>query len=537
MIRRITLLAILIALGPVAGAQAPVDGFVLMREANALARDGLYRVALLRYREAAAAGVDSPLFHYNLGIVQYRLNDFAAAVSSLVRATSDTELAPLARYNIGLAQIALGDEAAALSAFEQVVDMGAGRELRRLARRASASLVDDRASASASTVRERSAVSGRGESDDGIPGFNVLLRAQYGQADNVYRAPSEAYVDLSLPGQPTIAPIVYAASMMPVDLLVEYAITNEAQDSEFQFQYLLNGEYYDKEFANADRVHQRVSLGAHTELDAQSGNRRILNSSIFMSRHHEKNFNPDDGLDRSLGDLDLGDRFNYRGAGIELEYAHGMGRWSYGFDALLERRHFDNEPLLTNYDHEFYFGSLWTELALNSNTRLRVGLEQFRRVYDERVARDLAGALLITNPSLEYVYQAYQLGIERQLGQRFEIEFGVERLQRTDQFLGYNDYTRDGVEMVLTLSPGARMDISAKFDVGSYEYPSAFAFNDPAGGIRETKSSEFELRLEYAFTSRISLWASMEIEEVVSSDFRAEYERSIATLGVLWRRR
>ena len=47
-----------------------------MAEGNALVRSGVYRTALLRYREAAAAGLDTPLLHYNLGVVHYELGDF-----------------------------------------------------------------------------------------------------------------------------------------------------------------------------------------------------------------------------------------------------------------------------------------------------------------------------------------------------------------------------------------------------------------------------------------------------------------------------
>ena len=58
-----------------AGRAAAQTAAELMAEGNQLARSGIYRTALLRYREAAAAGLESALLHYNLGVVHYELGD------------------------------------------------------------------------------------------------------------------------------------------------------------------------------------------------------------------------------------------------------------------------------------------------------------------------------------------------------------------------------------------------------------------------------------------------------------------------------
>ena len=70
------LLAACAALLIAAPCAAQLSGGQLMEEGNALARAGIYRTALLRYREAAAAGLDSPLLHYNLGVTYYRLGEY-----------------------------------------------------------------------------------------------------------------------------------------------------------------------------------------------------------------------------------------------------------------------------------------------------------------------------------------------------------------------------------------------------------------------------------------------------------------------------
>ncbi|HEY9182315.1 MAG TPA: hypothetical protein VIQ99_03885, partial [Gammaproteobacteria bacterium] len=64
-----------------AGPAAAQSASALFAEGNSLARSGVYRTALLRYREAAAAGLDSPLLHYNVGVVYYKLGEFADAAA------------------------------------------------------------------------------------------------------------------------------------------------------------------------------------------------------------------------------------------------------------------------------------------------------------------------------------------------------------------------------------------------------------------------------------------------------------------------
>src|SRR5688500_5997262 len=85
------------------GRAAAQSAAELAAEGNQLVRSGVYRTALLRYRDAAAAGLDTPLLHYNLGVVHYELGQFAESAAEFARAATDPALAALASYNRGLA--------------------------------------------------------------------------------------------------------------------------------------------------------------------------------------------------------------------------------------------------------------------------------------------------------------------------------------------------------------------------------------------------------------------------------------------------
>jgi len=531
------LLAALLAGTPVLQAAAQTDGPALMREGNSLVRQGLYRAALLRYREAAASGVDSPLLHYNLGVVYYRLERYAEAEQELARAAEDSRLASLATYNRGLAQLALGDEVAAETSFLAVADSPAKRELRRLAERAAERAAGSAAAAGPAPAPERRRATRR---DDAAPNdLRLFAFARLAQDDNVYRAPADPYVDQSDPAQPLVTPVVYSASYVPVDVVVEYLLPNEAEDTNFIFAYRMNGDFYDKEFSNATTVWQELSIGADIELGEQTRARRqrTLESKFFVRSREETNFDPDDGLDRAVNGEGIADRFRYRSAGIDVDYAHTLGDWEWGFDLDFERRQYATVALLTNFDHEYYSTRLWAEHELNRATSISFGLRQFRRAYDERRARDLTGVLLSTNPALEYDYSGLQIGVRRRVGDAFELRFDYLRLERVDGFVGYYDYTQDVVRLGARYRPSSRLEAGAAVSSHVYDFPNAFAFNLASAGERELDTGAAELELEYSFNRRISLWASLEMFLSRSSDPRYAYDRSVSMLGVKWRRR
>ncbi|NQV87004.1 MAG: tetratricopeptide repeat protein [Woeseiaceae bacterium] len=58
-------------------------------EGNRLFREDLYWAALLRYRQAADAGLDTPLLHYNMGNAHYRAGQHDRARTAFEQALVD----------------------------------------------------------------------------------------------------------------------------------------------------------------------------------------------------------------------------------------------------------------------------------------------------------------------------------------------------------------------------------------------------------------------------------------------------------------
>jgi hypothetical protein len=515
-------------------ARAQPRAQALLDEGNSLMRAGVYRTALLRYREAAAAGLDSALLHYNLGVAYYRVERYPEAAEEFEQASTDDRLAALARYNSGLARRAAGDDVAAEGSFRAAADISRNRDLRRLAERA-AELSSIREPSPARDQRRSSAVR-RPTEESRVGEFELRATARLGQDDNIYRSPAEPYVDLANAASPTVTPVVQSASFTPVDLLAAYSLHNEAGDTDFQFVYALDADFYPTESSSANRLSQRVSMGADILLGERNRRRRELQSAFFVRDHQETNFDPDTGLDREIDGEDISDRFSYQASGVEGEFDHRLGAWSWALDMRFERREYDAIPLVANYDHDYYYTSVSFERDIKSATALTFGVRRYSRVYDTRPARDLNGDLLTTSPAEEYDYNGVELGIERQLTRTIDLDFDYLRVERTDTFLGYYDYREDAVRLRAVFRPNDHFHLSVGGVARTYDYPNALAYNEPTAGPRELDERGLEALAEFRLGRRWSLHAALDNTDVTSTDARAAYTRARTTLGATWRR-
>ncbi len=512
----------------------------LAAEGNQLVRSGIYRTALLRYREAVAAGLDSPLLHYNLGVVHYELGNFAESADEFARAAGEPALGALASYNRGLALRAAGDSAAASAAFRAAAEGADDRNLRRLAE----SAADERAASSPATASGGRRFEAMVEPAARIGALELTASARLARDDNVYRAPAESYVDLSATGQPLVTPLVHSARFVPAELHAAYVLENESGDTEFLFRYDMKGAFYDAELSNATEVEQRLSMGADIVLGAADRRRRAVDTAFFVSTHREINFDPDDGLAREVeivvnGETvteDVSDRFSYRAAGVQGHFTHTLGRVTWALDLLFERDEYERTQLVANFDHDYFYTGVDVHYDLSDVMALNFGLRQYRTSYDERPARDLTGALLDTNPAQQYGHRGLKLGLERRLGRAIELEADYLRLDRTDEFVGYYDYTQDVLRVRFGFKPMARLGFSLAAIARIYDYPRALAFHVAAGGPRELEEVGIVLEAEYRITPRLALSAAIDSLDVTSTDARAAYRRTQSMLGVEWRK-
>ena len=112
--------------------------------------------------------------------------------------------------------------------------------------------------------------------------------------------------------------------------------------------------------------------------------------------------------------------------------------------------------------------------------------------------------------------------------------FDVERTERTDQYVGYNNYTRDSFSAEFHWNIGDRFDLEANGLYRLYDFPNAFAFHNPAAARKTQESLDAALLASYRMTRHLSLVAEAHHREVVSNDIRIQYDRTRYIIGVRW---
>ena len=121
-----------------------------------------------------------------------------------------------------------------------------------------------------------------------------------------------------------------------------------------------------------------------------------------------------------------------------------------------------------------------------------------------------------------------------EFSERFVTELSYYYTLRSDEFVGYNDYTKSKFRLKTTFDLTDRLHASIKFTYRDQQYSNAFAFDVPGQPGKEYQEIEVVARAEYRFTNHFSLRAVVGQEVVESSDPRGEYDRTRAAIGVKW---
>ena len=499
-------------------------------DGNRLFRDDLYWAALLRYRQAADEGMNTALLHYNTGVAHYRAKQHIRARQSLLKALDNPSLRVAARYNLGLNAFAAGDNQEALRWFRLVRDQEENRILQRYAVVAISRIRDIEARPTEFEVRAAEHEKKRTRK---FADLEFRARVSFGNDDNVFRSPDQPYTDFSNPAQPTVTPTVQSGVYMPVSLSAKYTI-NSLPFEGFYAAYRLAGRYYqDKELENANEYHHELAVGSEYRRREESRQRVVL-SAFKVAQHRETYFDPDDGSARLSGGVNVDGRMNYLRYGPELLLRQTNEHLSFAAVFRGQLWDYEDTEVLPEYDHEYFLTRLYAQYKFTETSLVRLTGEVYSRRYSDRPSYDLDGAQRLGNPDVRYDYIAAHFRARQRITDTlwFGADFG--RTERTDKYQGYNDYTRDDYSAEIHWSPGDRFDLEIAGIYRLYDYPNAFAFHEPAAGIKEQESTDISLLGSYRMTRSLTLIAEATYSEVTSNDIRIQYDRMEYVLGVRW---
>jgi Flp pilus assembly protein TadD len=500
----------------------------LFADGNRLFRDDLYWAALLRYRQASEAGMDTPLLHYNSGVAHYKAQQYARARESLIEAGKYGPLQPISHYNLGLNAYAQGDLDEAMRWFRRARDQQQRKDISRLADRAISRLNRELALAEPikvpATVRER---------ERKFTNFDLRARVGVGMDDNVFRSPSTSYVDLADPAQPLVTPNVQQGAFVPVSLFAKYQV-NSLENEGFFGLYRLGGRYFqDTALSNANEYLHELGFGSEYRRREESRERHVY-SAFKFAQHDETYYDPDSGIARNVGGVDIGDRMSYIRYGPQFWIRETFGKFSIGGRAKGQLWNYEETLAVPEYDHEYWEIGVNTQYRFTSTSLLRLSAEYYTRRYGDRPAYELDGTQPVGNPSIRYDYTEYAVEARQRITRAMWFGVAYARTEREDRHVGYNNYFRDEYGAQLHLTFGDSFDLDATATYRIYNYENAFAFHEPVGGRKTLETTGGMATATFRMTDTLSLVGEYLYRDVVSNDTRIEYGRSQILISLLW---
>ena len=536
-IRGVAAVALLAACLAEAGLAQGISAEDAFRDGNRLFRDNLYWAALLRYEEAANAGMNSAALHYNIGVAHYKARQYERAARSLERAAMSPRLKLLASYNLGLTEYAMGNNAAALRLFREARDQNESAKISALADKAIARLRNEVLTATANSQKEIVADPDEREmrpEPRKLGEFEGYARVGFGSDDNVYLTPAETYIDVSNPGQPaTVDPIIQSGSFVPVSLGAKYTL-NTYENESFFFRYRGTGRYYpDVLLSNANEQTHEIGFGSESSKDRENGTSQLF-TAFTMAYHDEVFFDRDDGEVPIINDIEVFNRYAYIRFGPEIRARRKWDKLAVEVWGKAQLWNYENALELPEYDHEYFRAGGLLQYRFTKTSLLRLTAQYYQRNFGDRPAFELDGSQPVGNPGVEYEYADYGLTARQRLTRNFW--FGVKYVftDRVDNYLGYNDYTRDGfgAEVHLRLGNRFRLDAEALYRI--YNFTNAFAFNNPVAGRKTLESADGRLSISYDMPWNLRLVGDYTYRDVTSNDARIAFERSLFMLSLQW---
>jgi len=508
------LLASILLITPTLAANAADDENVnaqgLFESGNAAFRTGDYASALVNYNDAMLNGKSTPRLFYNMGLTHYRLGQYAQAESAFMAAADDARLAALAYYQLGILADKNGDSSAAEEWFQRARNRAESPKLRQMSLHALGVV--------------------------GVPqsSFESSFSAGIGYDDNAFRSPNDSYIDLSQDPPVPVVPVVQSGTYVPIRFNAAY-INPFSTRSQFVGSYRHEGYYYtDSALENADRTDHQIHLGMERDLGTDWSSAEQFSFAAIVRSHSETNFDRDDGLDRFDDGSSISQRYDYLSVGAEFELKNRIGRNRFELDGGFTVRDYEDVPTASSYDMTTYWFGSEFKMPLGTNTRLKLGYRYHVRDYDERHSRDEDGNGSSQNPTIEYTYNTLEAGIRQRFSDIFVAELIYLYTTRDDEYVGYNDYTKDKIYLKLYFDFSDKFAASIRIDSRDQQYDNAFAFDDPTQPQKEYQEVQVSASALYQFTDRLSLRFDIKQEEIESSDARGEYDRLRSSLGVNW---
>jgi tetratricopeptide (TPR) repeat protein len=519
-----------------AAAMAPSNAFALAAEelfadGNRLFRDDLYWAALLRYQQAGEAGMDTPMLHYNTGVAHYKAGQHIRARESLLKASRSYNFEALAHYNLGLNALALDDNDEALEWFRKARDQVRNRQVYSLAGKAIKQIELGRKEQSVAQMVKEAELKEKEATN-----FRLRARVGGGFDSNVFRSPSEPYIDQSNPNNPLITPVVQSGFYIPVSLVAKYSV-NSFEHESFFGAYRYGGRFYtDEVLSNGNENFHELSFGSEYKRKEGARTRRLY-SAFAVAKHDEVYYDRDTGGGRFVDTIGIEDRFNYLRYGPEVTFRQSHEHLAIGFRGVAQLWDYEDTQVVPQYDHEYFLLGANLQYRFTRTSLMRVTVDAYKRHFGERPSFELDGTQPIGNTPVKYDYLSYGVTAKQRITKTMWISLDFLRTDREDRHVGYNNYARNSYGGEFHWRIGNRFDLEAKGAYLIYDYENAFAYQNPVSGPKTLERIVGSVVFKFDMTRQLTLLTEYRYQDSQSNDARIAYNRSRFSVSVIWEKK
>ncbi|MEK6699796.1 MAG: hypothetical protein AABZ10_12240 [Nitrospirota bacterium] len=346
-----------------------------------------------------------------------------------------------------------------------------------------------------------------------------------GYDSNAYLAPSAGYFDFAQGVfQPTV---IQTGFFIPLSLKAKHSADLNAK-SRFLTSFKLNADIYpESDTDKADEYDSTLKAGLEFVLGKKERREDTFYVGPFLGFHRDTYVNRDDGVE-GVG----GDRYSYNSIGLEAEYEKRIASLPYRIHAEIEDRNYPDPVGTVQQDHTYYELGADVDVPLGKRSKANLSYAYYVKDYTDRHARELNTTFSTT--TLVYQYHDFGVTLRNKLADWLVVYLDYNYIIRNDDYVGYNDYTKNEYRIRIITREGKGMKLQAWFTYWDRDYPNAFAF-DVSGQPQKTYDGiEARVKGDFALDKQWGLWAEYKYWNQNSTDLRYDYDRYQVMAGVKW---
>lgn len=359
-----------------------------------------------------------------------------------------------------------------------------------------------------------------------------------GYDSNAYQAPSSPYIDyaaLPLGLNPTEVPKKKSGIFVPFEIKAETK-KSHSQDIRLLGSATAAGSFYPQPgLRNANNYNVRLRAGSEFVLGREGKSENTLYVGALIGKHKQVYVDHDSGLDKTttLSVTDISNRYSYMSLGGEARYKHRTGKIDFGFVGQFVLYDYEDPVAVSQLNHTYYRLGGDVSLPVASQVKLDISLDHSVRDYSYRHSHDATGVYKSAYPLLLYTYNAVGATLRDRISPEWLLYLDYDHSQRTDAYVGYNDYRENRFGMRLLYEQGSIKTRLALHHWGR-DYPNGFAFDVATRGAKTYSGNDLKLKAELEQSKNSSLWAELVYKAQHTTDLRYDFVGSQIMAGMSW---